>query len=282
MNERRRAASRVTIIGGVSLGKRRTASFSLDSRSPRGSLISRVLPRARSSSKRREEVVEIERRILAHEDHVELVQEHLRLRPEDVVIALHPAHSHRPGRRRRAVVFQAQVAWLAEPVLVAAHTGLQHQREGRIAGDLDPGQRIHHVEEFHAPSLALFRAGSSPCNMAGFLSGRPGVPGLVPGGQQVLEVVFAHAVIQRGSVDAQRAGGVRDVALGAFHRGHDLVAFLVRDSLVKGTATFAAFGRAGDGAGTDLRRGGGGGAAPEIQIRRRPEWPRAPGSARAR
>ena len=49
-NERSRVASRVTIIGGVSLGKFSTASFSFDSRSPRGSLTIQVLPRARSSS----------------------------------------------------------------------------------------------------------------------------------------------------------------------------------------------------------------------------------------
>ena len=102
----------------------------------------------------REVVVEVEGRVLAHEHDVEVVEEHLGLRPEQVVVAGDRPHRDRPGGGAGAVVLQPQVAGLAEPVLVPAGLRLQHQREGRVAGDLNPGQRIHHEEELHGSDLS--------------------------------------------------------------------------------------------------------------------------------
>jgi murein DD-endopeptidase MepM/ murein hydrolase activator NlpD len=56
---------------------------------------------------------------------------------------------------------------------------------------------------------------------------------LVAGGKQVLQIVLAHAIVQCRTIDAQRAGGVGDVALSAFHRGNDLVAFLLGQTPVE-------------------------------------------------
>src|SRR3954469_9159420 len=56
---------------------------------------------------------------------------------------------------------------------------------------------------------------------------------LVLGGQEVLEAVLAHPVVQGGPVDAQRTGGVSDVPLRLLHRRHDLVALLLGQPLVQ-------------------------------------------------
>ena len=63
-------ASRVTMVGGQSSGYSSTASFSFCSRRPRGSLMISVVPARPLEQQRREVVVEVERRVLAHQHRV--------------------------------------------------------------------------------------------------------------------------------------------------------------------------------------------------------------------
>ncbi len=138
----------------------------------------------------------------------------LRLRAQQVVVARRRgATVTGQAAADGALVLQAQVARLAEPDLVPARLRLQHQGEGRVASDLDPGQRIHHEEELHTGSLGPGSAGSVRARDAVRRA-----PGILACGQQVLEAVLAHPVVERRAVDAQRARGVGDVALGALDR----------------------------------------------------------------
>ena len=103
---------------------------------------------------RREVVVEVERRILAHEHRLAAAQGHGVLRAEQVVVAGDAAHRHGPGARHGVGVLEREVARLAEPDLVLARLGRQHDREGRVARDLQAGHRVHDEEELHGSILA--------------------------------------------------------------------------------------------------------------------------------
>ena len=46
-------------------------------------------------------------------------------------------------------VLERQVARLAEPDVVAARLRRQHDRERRVARDLQAGQRVHHEQQLH-------------------------------------------------------------------------------------------------------------------------------------
>ena len=110
-----------------------------------------------------EVVVEVERRVLAHEHGVAAAQRDRRLRPEQVVVARDPAHGGRPGARHGVGVLEREVARLAEPDLVAAGLRGQHDGEGRVAGDLQTRQRVHHEQKLHA----FIVAASGPAVPAG-------------------------------------------------------------------------------------------------------------------
>ena len=106
-NDRSRVVSRVTMVGGQRSGYSSTASFSFCSRRPRGSL-TMVRRAARAlEQQRREVIVEVERRVLAHQHGVAALERHGVLRPEQVMIAGRRGGRSRarpapPGRRARA------------------------------------------------------------------------------------------------------------------------------------------------------------------------------------
>jgi hypothetical protein len=110
---------------------------------------------------RREVIVHVEGRVLAHQHGLAAAQRHQRLRAQQVVVAGHTADRHRPGARHGVGVLQAQVARLAEPDLVVARLRRQHERERRIARDLQAGERIHHEEHLHGRHLIVAAIGSA-------------------------------------------------------------------------------------------------------------------------
>ena len=52
-----------------------------------------------------------------------------------------------PDARVRGRALDEQVRDPAVVLLVAAVLALQHEREGRVLIDQDPGERVHHVEQ---------------------------------------------------------------------------------------------------------------------------------------
>ena len=92
---------------------------------------------------RRRDVVQIERRILAHQHDVEGAQiEHLG-GAERVVIAALAAHLQRARQRLHPAVVVTQVGRQVVIQTVAAALGLERQHERAVAVDVDPLDRIH-------------------------------------------------------------------------------------------------------------------------------------------
>ncbi len=103
---------------------------------------------------RREVVVEVERRVLAHEDRATAAERDRRLRPEQVVVTGHAPDGDRPGARHGVGVLEREVARLAEPDLVPARLRRQHDGEGGVARDLQARQRVHDEEQLHESIVA--------------------------------------------------------------------------------------------------------------------------------
>ncbi len=90
------------------------------------------------------DVGEVERRILAHQHDVDVAAEIDDRRLAELEMgALDPLHRHRPGHRPQPPVRPAQILdrIIKEPM--PARLRCEHDREGRIARDIDGLQRIH-------------------------------------------------------------------------------------------------------------------------------------------
>ena len=92
----------------------------------------------------RGDIGEVERRILAHQHDIDVATEiePALLEHGEMAIVAAP-HRNASGRRRQPAVAVGQVAGGIMPELMAARLARQHDREGRIAGDIDRFERIH-------------------------------------------------------------------------------------------------------------------------------------------
>ena len=101
------------------------------------------------------DVGEVERRVLAQQDHVELAQVGAPRLAEREVVADLVADLQRLHRREHPRVPQRQPVGRVVGDRMAALLRLQQQREGRIAADVDPLDRVHLHGDFqaHRPPL---------------------------------------------------------------------------------------------------------------------------------
>ncbi len=89
------------------------------------------------------DVGHVERRVLAHQHHVELRDvADLRL-AQRVVVALERAQVQRPAAGQHPAVFQRQLLRREVPEAVTAGLALHHHQEGGVGLDVDPFDGIH-------------------------------------------------------------------------------------------------------------------------------------------
>ena len=92
---------------------------------------------------RRGDIGEVERRILAQQHHVEGREIDVPRLAQREMVARDIAHLERPHRGRHFAVAQRQPVGRVIGQRVAARLRFQQQREGRIAADIDPLDRVH-------------------------------------------------------------------------------------------------------------------------------------------
>ena len=120
-----------------------TNTFSGALRTCAGSLTTSVVGMDALEHVGRRDVGEVERRILAHQDHVERGKLDAPRLAQREVVAHDVAHRERlHGREHDAVALRHPVRRVVGE-RVPARLRLQQQREGGIAADVDPLDRVH-------------------------------------------------------------------------------------------------------------------------------------------
>ena len=93
---------------------------------------------------RRGDVAEVERRVLAHQHDVDVAAEIEDSRlAEAIMVAVDALDGDRIAHRPQPPLGEAQVFGRVMEELVPELLRLEHDREGRIAGDIDPLERVH-------------------------------------------------------------------------------------------------------------------------------------------
>ena len=86
----------------------------------------------------------VERRILAHQDHVDVRgQVQLDLVAEGHMVPDHLAQGHRPRPTEQSPVLQRQGAEIIDPLLVPPVLSRRHHQPGRVAVDVHRLERVH-------------------------------------------------------------------------------------------------------------------------------------------
>ena len=89
------------------------------------------------------DVVHVERRVLAQQDHIEFGQFDLARHPQRRVTTGHALHCHVAAARENAALVHGQGLSQIDEQTMAPRLGALHHQEGRIALDVDPLDGVH-------------------------------------------------------------------------------------------------------------------------------------------
>ena len=130
-------------VGGIRSGNSVTNTFSGALRTCAGSLTTSVFGMDALEQMRRGDVGEIERRVLAQQDHVEGRELDAPRLTQRKVVADLIAHRHALHAREHAAADLRQPVRRVVGQGVSARLRFQQQRKGRIAANVDPLDRVH-------------------------------------------------------------------------------------------------------------------------------------------
>ena len=144
------AGSAVTKVSGVELGEAQRVELLVRLAQAGGAVEDERLPLVDQAQEvGREEEVDVEGRVLAHEHRVEGLGLDDLLLPVLPVVALGRAHLHRGARGVDLAAVHHQVLDRAGVALVTARLALGHEHEGRVFGDVPTLDGVDDVEKLH-------------------------------------------------------------------------------------------------------------------------------------